>query len=191
MKSSLLTHHFETKHGDLKHKPLEYFQRKMSDLSASKGQVMPFSGVNMKAVGAMSYKVSLRIAKAGKPHTTGESLLLPAAKDMASSVLGEKVAKQLESIPLSNDTVSRRISDIASNVKEQLIEKVNASKYYSIHLDESTDISNMAHILTFIRFEDEESIKEELLFFEPFLARTTSNDIFKKLDQFMKVHGIE
>jgi hypothetical protein len=29
------------------------------------------------------------------------------------------------------------------------------------------------------------------LFFEPFLARTTSNDIFKKLDQFMKVHGIE
>jgi hypothetical protein len=46
----------------------------------------------MKAVEA-SYKVSLRTAKAGKPHTTGESLLLPAAKDMASSVLGEKVAK--------------------------------------------------------------------------------------------------
>jgi hypothetical protein len=46
----------------------------------------------MKAVEA-SYKVSLRIAKAGKPHTTAESLLLPAAKDMASSVLGEKVAK--------------------------------------------------------------------------------------------------
>jgi hypothetical protein len=84
---------------------------------------MSFSGVNMKAIEAMSYKVSLRIAKAGKPHTIGESLLLPAAKEMASSVLGEKVAKQLESIPLSNDTVSRRISDMASNVKEQSIEK--------------------------------------------------------------------
>jgi hypothetical protein len=56
--------HFETKHGDLKHKPLEYFKRKLSDLSASKGQIMSFSGVNMKAVEA-SYKVSLRIAKAG------------------------------------------------------------------------------------------------------------------------------
>jgi hypothetical protein len=76
----------------------------------------------MKAVGA-SYKVSLRIAKTGNPHTIGESLLLPAAKDMASSVMGEKVAQQLESIPLSNDTVSRRISDMASNIKEQLIEK--------------------------------------------------------------------
>jgi hypothetical protein len=83
-------HHFETKHGDLKHMPLEYFQRKLSDLSASKGQIMSFSGVNMKAVEA-SYKVSLRIARAGKPHAIGESLLLPAAKDMASSVLGEKI----------------------------------------------------------------------------------------------------
>jgi hypothetical protein len=60
----------------------------------------------MKAVEA-SYKVSLRIAIAGKPQTIVESLLLPAAKDMASSVLGKKVAKQLESIPLSNDTLSR------------------------------------------------------------------------------------
>jgi hypothetical protein len=40
MKLSLLMRHFETKHGDLKHKPLEYFQRKLSDLSASKGQIM-------------------------------------------------------------------------------------------------------------------------------------------------------
>jgi hypothetical protein len=40
---------------------------------------------------------------------------------MVSSVLGEKVAKQLESIPLSNGTVSWQISDMASNVKEQLI----------------------------------------------------------------------
>jgi serine/threonine protein phosphatase PrpC len=78
---------------------------------------------------------------------------------MASSVLGQKVAKQLESIPLSNDTVSLRTSDMASKIKEQLIEKVKASKYYSVQLDESTDVSNMAHLLTFIRFEDEESVK--------------------------------
>jgi hypothetical protein len=96
--------HFETKHGDLKHKPLEYFQRKLSDLSASKGQIMSFSGINMMAVEA-SYKVSLGIAKAGKPHTVGESLLLPSAKDMAS------------------------------NIKEQLKENVEASKYYTTQLE--------------------------------------------------------
>jgi hypothetical protein len=91
-----------------KHKPLEYFQRKLSDLSASRGHIMSFSEVKIKAVEA-SYKVSLRRATAGKPHTIGQSLLLPAAKDVASSVLGEKVAEELESIPLSNETESRRI----------------------------------------------------------------------------------
>jgi hypothetical protein len=49
MKPSLLMHHFEIKDGDLKQKTLEHFQRKLSDLSASKGHIMPFSGVTMKA----------------------------------------------------------------------------------------------------------------------------------------------
>jgi hypothetical protein len=60
------------------------------------------------------------------------------------------------------------------------LKRVKASKYYSIQLDESTDVSNMAHLLTFIRFEDKESVKEELLFCEPLLGRTTSDNIFLK-----------
>jgi hypothetical protein len=112
---------------------------------------------------------------------------------MASSVLGEKVAKQLESIPSSNDTVSRRISDMASNVKEQLIVNVKASKYYSIQLDESTDVRNMANLLTFIRFEDEESAKKKkkYCFAKNCLAVLLQMTFLKKLEQFMKVHGIE
>jgi hypothetical protein len=151
---------------------------------------MLFSGVNMKAVQA-PYKVTLRIAEAGKHHSIRMFLLLSAAKDIASSVLGEKAAKQPELVPLSNDTISRQISDMASNVKEQLIEKVKVSEYYSIQLDESTDVSNISHLFTFIKFEDGESVKKELLFCEPLLGCSNSNDIFKKLDHFMKVHGIE
>jgi hypothetical protein len=63
MKSFPLMRYFETKHGDLKHKHLEHFQRKLSDLSASKGQKLSFSGVNLETVEA-SYKVSLRRANA-------------------------------------------------------------------------------------------------------------------------------
>jgi hypothetical protein len=179
MKPSLLMCHFETKHGDLKHKPLEYFQRKLSTLSASKVQVTSFSGVNMKAVDAF-YKVSSRTAKAGKPHITGESLLLPAAKDMASSVLGEKVAKQLESIPLYEDTVSRQISDMVSNVKEQLTEKVRLVNIILFNWMKVLMLATV-HLLRFIRLEDEESVKEELWFCKPLLGHTISNDIFKKI----------
>jgi hypothetical protein len=79
---------------------------------------------------------------------------------------------------------------MASNDKLQLNEKVKASRYYSIQLNESTDVSNPAYILTFI-FEDEESVKEELLLCKPLLSRTPSKGIFKKSHQFLKVHGIE
>jgi hypothetical protein len=41
---------------------------------------------------------------------------------------------------------------MASNVTEQVTEKVEASKYYSVQLDESSEVSNIAHLLTFIRF---------------------------------------
>jgi hypothetical protein len=50
--------------------------------------------ITMQAVKA-SYKVNLRTAQAGIPDTTGKSLLLPAAKDKASSLLDAKVEKQL------------------------------------------------------------------------------------------------
>jgi hypothetical protein len=103
----------------------------------------------MKVVKAF-YEVSFRICEAGKPHTVEESLLLPAAKDLASLVLVEKGTKQLESILLSRNTLTRRISDKATNVKEQLVEKAKSCKYYYIQLVKSTDVSNMAHLVTFM-----------------------------------------
>jgi hypothetical protein len=51
-----------------------------------------------------SYEVSMLIAKAGKPHTVAEELILPAAKAMVSAMVGEKAAKDLNLVALSNDT---------------------------------------------------------------------------------------
>ena len=56
-----------------------------------------------------SYLASLWITKNGKPHTTGEPLLLLAAKDKVEAVLGTKVAKEIEKVSLSNNSVKRRI----------------------------------------------------------------------------------
>ena len=99
MKPSLLLRHLQTKHGNVKDKPLDYFQQKISDFASNKQQINQFIGINMKATEA-SYKVSLRIAKAGKSHTIGESLILPAATDMVHSILGEKSIDTIESYPL-------------------------------------------------------------------------------------------
>ena len=59
-----------------------------------------------------------------------------------AEVLGPEAANKLQAIPISNDTVQRRIMDMAVDVEEQLIEQVKKSKYFAIQLDKSTDLSN-------------------------------------------------
>ncbi|MBN3279439.1 ZBED5 protein, partial [Polyodon spathula] len=59
---------------------------------------------NIKALEA-SYLVSYRVAKSGKPHTIAKELILPAAADMVSTMLGEKAQKVIQLVPLSNNTV--------------------------------------------------------------------------------------
>ncbi|GBM05623.1 hypothetical protein AVEN_202255-1 [Araneus ventricosus] len=67
----------------------------------------------MKKTLLASYKVSYKIARRKKPHTIGEELILPTATEIGETTFGDNFDKQLQSIPLSNDTVVRRIGDIA------------------------------------------------------------------------------
>ena len=68
--------------------------------------------------------VALRIAKTGKPHTIAESLILPCCKDIVGCLLGERVAMKLNKLPVSNDTVNRRIVDISKDIKNQVISEI-------------------------------------------------------------------
>ena len=61
----------------------------------------------------MSYLISLRIAKAGKPHTIGETLVFPAIKDTVKVFFGDKSEKEVEAIPTSNSTVTRKIDEMS------------------------------------------------------------------------------
>ena len=49
-----------------------------------------------------SFKVAYRIAKCIKPHTIAEELVLPAALDLVSTMIGESAAEKLKPVPLSN-----------------------------------------------------------------------------------------
>ncbi|GFX04771.1 zinc finger BED domain-containing protein 5 [Trichonephila clavipes] len=71
-------------------------------------------------------------ARCKKPHTIAEELILPAAIEIVETMFGDNFAKELQSIPLSNDTVSRRIDDIAEDVEQQLFAMLakNFKKYF-------------------------------------------------------------
>ncbi len=75
---------------------------------------------------------------------------MPSAVDMCEELLGDAVTTKIQSIPLSDDTVARRIVDMSDDIERQLVERIKASPYFAIQLDESTDISNAALLLVFV-----------------------------------------
>jgi hypothetical protein len=137
-----------------------------------------------------SYMMSYRVARTGKPHTIVEDFILPAAADMAGTMLGEKAQKTTQTMPSSNNTVSRRISDMAGDVLKQLLLRIQASEFYALQLDKSTDVSGLAQLLVYVRYVYGGSIKEDILFCKPLVTRTTGEDILKVLESFVTSNGL-
>jgi hypothetical protein len=118
--------------------------------------------------------VSLHIAKNKKPHTIGENLIIPAVIDIFRVMFGEEYSKKVQSIPLSNTTVRRRIDEMSENVENQLISRLK-SRSFCLQIDETTDMSKCAQLLTYIRYVYESEMEEELLFCHELETYTTSN----------------
>jgi len=68
---------------------------------------------------------------------------LPAIKDTVGVMFGDKFSKDVEIIPLSNDTVTRRINDMSQWTENRLIERASKSRFFSLQLNESTDVQGL------------------------------------------------
>jgi hypothetical protein len=85
-----------------------------------------------------SYKVAYRVAKCKKPHTIAEQLILPAAVDLVNIMIGESAGKLLSKVPLSNNTISRRIQHMAEDLN------YNRPKTYGLVLQETGELYRRA-----------------------------------------------
>ena len=66
--------------------------------------------------------------------------LRPCAEEMVVIMIGSKTKKKIHQVSLSNDTVRRRIDEIAANVSQQVCSEIKQSTLEaSIQLDKSTD----------------------------------------------------
>ena len=67
-------------------------------------------------------------------------------------------------------------------VLEQTVSQVNASPFYVIQLDESTDIAGLPQLLVFVRFVNGGAVVENLLFCNILKLHCIGEDIFNNLD---------
>ncbi|GBM82742.1 Zinc finger BED domain-containing protein 5 [Araneus ventricosus] len=102
---------------------------------------------------------------------------------------GESYSKQVESVSLSNNTVKKRIIDIAYDIELELISRLQACNAYALQLDESTDVAGLAILLVFVRYDFNKKI-EDLLLCESVNIHTTGENMFNCTDNFMTTHEV-
>ena len=76
------------------------------------------------------------------------------------------------------------------DIEQQVIEEVKKSPYFAIQLDESTDVSNCAILLCFVRYKGKTDFKKERLFYIDLPGRTTGSEIFRLLNMYFSEKDI-
>ena len=99
-----------------------------------------------------SFVLSYDIIKHNKPFSDGECI----KKCMLDvvNILYPEAKSKFESVALSRRTVVRRLTDLSEDLLLQLQEASNKFLCYSLALDESNDVKDMAQLLVFIRGVD-------------------------------------
>jgi len=138
-----------------------------------------------------SFKVVYRIAKREKPHTVAEELVLPAALDLVSTMIGESAAQKLNAVPLSNNTICRRIDKISDDINDQLVAKMRGNEF-SLQLDEAATSNKDAYLICYVRFVDnDDNIVEDLVFCNPFLTNCRAYELFAIPNNFFQENNLK
>jgi len=186
MKPCKLMRHLKTNHPKLEGKPITFFERKSMEL---KDQVCSFKKgfTDDKSIVKASYIVALQVAKCMKSYSIAETLIKPCLVDVCYELFGHVAADKMKTLSLSNDTIQRRICELSEDIESQVTQKVRQS-LFAIQLDESTDISNKATLLCYVRYIDFEchDVKDELLCCLELPGHTTSMEIYKSINTYIE-----
>ncbi|KAF2346529.1 protein of unknown function DUF4371 [Trinorchestia longiramus] len=91
---------------------------------------------------------------------------------------------------LTDNTVKRRIDKLSGDIKEQVLDKIKASRFFAIQCNESNDVAHLCQLLVYSRFVDERTVKEEILFSAALETTAKVINVFSKVDEFFQEHGL-
>ena len=84
---------------------------------------------------------------------------------MAKNVIEVEAAAKLKTVSLFINTIKNRVEEMFIDIADQVISGVKDSKFgFSMQLDESTDITNSAQLLVYVRYSTQDNdVKTEML----------------------------
>ena len=136
-----------------------------------------------------SCDVSLLMAKSKKAFSDGD-LIKRCAIAMGKAMGFNDAARGFEKIPLSHQTVARRVEELSNFVQEKVMNQIQQCVYFSLALDESTDIRDVSQLLVFVRSIDSQfNVSEELLGLLPLFTTTKGSDIYEALNSLVSKYG--
>lgn len=106
------------------------------------------------------------------------------------SCLEKKQRRYIQKFHYKMIVVRARINHMGKDITNQLVEKLRGREY-GLQLDEATDSNKDAHLICYVRFFDDNSMIDDLLFSKPIMTRATSKNLFQILNSFITEHNIE
>ncbi|GFS80929.1 SCAN domain-containing protein 3 [Trichonephila clavipes] len=132
-----------------------------------------------------SLEIAELIAVNLKPHNLAEEIILPACRKIVKTMIGGSADIDICKIPLSNDTIHRRIKDMSENI-EQNTAKTLVNSNFALHVDETTDITSNAQLIAFVRFIHENDIINQFLCCRELPDFTTGKHIFQVISSYLE-----
>uniref|UniRef100_A0A3P9LAR0 SPIN-DOC-like zinc-finger domain-containing protein n=1 Tax=Oryzias latipes TaxID=8090 RepID=A0A3P9LAR0_ORYLA len=136
-----------------------------------------------------SYEISALIAKSGRSFSTGD--FVKECLSTAASIMCPSQERVFSQISLSRNTVTRRVEDLSRDIRDQLTVKSRDFVAFSLACDESTDISDSAQLLVFVRgINADMEITQELAGLETLRGTTKGEDLFAAVSRVLDKYNL-
>ncbi|KAK1339042.1 hypothetical protein QTO34_019715 [Cnephaeus nilssonii] len=165
-----INRHFETNHSQLLEKSederKEYISRQLHLYKSQSNSILKFTKGSTNLTSA-SLSIAHSIAQHGKALSEGEFIketLLTCAPVLFHDMQNkDAIIKRISELPLSRNIIKDRIMRLNTNVQHQLKRDIRKCKYFSISLDETTDVTSHAQLAIIGRYSDGLTMREELI----------------------------
>ena len=148
---SKLELHLKKQYPEHQYKSKEFFESQLSAICKQKKSFeLQIMNKESKDVLLASFMMAHVVLKSKRRCTELEAVILPCLKIATDLIHGGKEAvDKVLKISLSDTTIYRRCQSIATDLEDQLIEKLKQAPSFAIQLDETTDVSSEAQLIVF------------------------------------------